>query len=272
MGTEDKDARWANLLFIWGIACIGGILAGVMLLMFADVGLNGAIFLAAILTGIAGLVLQLGLTGDWLNGADTEADARPLKTAPPQAPPPAQPAPPQPAPPQAAAPAPAPAPTEPGHPGPTVTPSAPLPGQADLAGRKGEWRYEGDAPKVSSKAASKSAPAPKSAPEPAADGGDHAGGGTKPEGLSAPREGGADDLKQIKGVGPKLEQLLHSMGYFHFDQIAAWGESEVAWVDENLEGFKGRVSRDEWVAQAQTLAGGGETAFSKKVEKGDVYD
>ncbi len=95
--------------------------------------------------------------------------------------------------------------------------------------------------------------------------------GQKPEGLSEAREGGPDDLKKIKGVGPKLEQLLHELGFYHFDQIAAWGPSEVAWVDENLQGFKGRVSRDAWVAQASALASGGETEFSKRVDDGDVY-
>jgi len=95
--------------------------------------------------------------------------------------------------------------------------------------------------------------------------------GAKPEALAAPRDGGADDLKQIKGVGPKLETLLHKLGFFHFDQIAKWTGEEVAWVDENLEGFKGRVSRDGWVDQARRLAAGKETEFSKKVKKGDVY-
>lgn len=95
--------------------------------------------------------------------------------------------------------------------------------------------------------------------------------GTKPATLTEAREGGADDLKKIKGVGPKLEQLLHRLGFFHFDQIASWTADEVAWVDSNLEGFKGRVSRDNWVEQAKLLAAGGETAFSKKVDKGDVY-
>lgn len=95
---------------------------------------------------------------------------------------------------------------------------------------------------------------------------------TKPETLTAARDGKADDLKRIKGVGPKLEAQLHEMGFYHFDQIAAWTEAEIAWVDENLEGFKGRVSRDDWVAQARLLADGGETEFSKRVEKGGVYD
>jgi predicted flap endonuclease-1-like 5' DNA nuclease len=77
---------------------------------------------------------------------------------------------------------------------------------------------------------------------------------SKPEGLSAPRGGKADDLKQISGVGPTMEKLLHSLGYFHFDQIAAWTPAEVAWVDDNLEGFKGRATRDEWIRQAKQLA------------------
>ncbi|MFP4239335.1 MAG: NADH-quinone oxidoreductase subunit E, partial [Rhodosalinus sp.] len=82
------------------------------------------------------------------------------------------------------------------------------------------------------------------------------GAGTKPALRDAPRAGGADDLKQIKGVGPKLEQLLNRMGIYHFDQIAGWSADEVAWVDANLEGFKGRVTRDDWVAQARALASG----------------
>ncbi len=93
----------------------------------------------------------------------------------------------------------------------------------------------------------------------------------RPEALDGPREGGADDLKMIKGVGPKLEQLLHSLGIYHFDQIAGWGEAEIAWMDDNLKGFRGRVSRDEWVKQAKILAEGGTTEFAQKVKKGDVY-
>ncbi|OWU83662.1 hypothetical protein ATO6_17530 [Oceanicola sp. 22II-s10i] len=95
--------------------------------------------------------------------------------------------------------------------------------------------------------------------------------GLKPEGLAAAREGGADDLKRIKGVGPKLEDLLHELGIFHFDQIAGWTASEVAWMDDNLKGFKGRVTRDDWIAQAKVLAEGGATEFSGRVDKGGVY-
>ena len=95
--------------------------------------------------------------------------------------------------------------------------------------------------------------------------------GTRPAGLDGPRGGQADDLKQIKGIGAKMEQLCNSLGFWHFDQIAAWSRDEVAWVDANLKGFKGRVTRDEWVSQAGILASGGTTEFAKRVEDGGVY-
>ncbi len=120
----------------------------------------------------------------------------------------------------------------------------------------------------------KATPAPKAAQQPAqpeAAPGNLGAPVAKPAALAAPRGGTADDLKAIKGVGPKLEKMLHSLGFFHFDQIATWTDAEVGWVDENLQGFKGRVSRDNWVEQAKLLAEGGETEFSKKVNKGDVY-
>ena len=97
------------------------------------------------------------------------------------------------------------------------------------------------------------------------------GKAARPKMLKAPRKGGGDDLKAIKGVGPALERLLNDMGVWHYDQIAGWTAAELAWVDDNLVRFKGRASRDDWVAQAKILASGGETEFSKKVAKGDVY-
>lgn len=95
--------------------------------------------------------------------------------------------------------------------------------------------------------------------------------GRMPEMLDGPEGGNADDLKEIKGVGPKLEALLNHLGVYHFRQIAGWNAAEIAWVDANLKGFKGRVSRDDWVSQAKILANGGETDFSTRVGKGGVY-
>ncbi|MGB0967851.1 MAG: NADH-quinone oxidoreductase subunit E, partial [Halocynthiibacter sp.] len=92
----------------------------------------------------------------------------------------------------------------------------------------------------------------------------------KPRTMSAPRKAGADDLKQLKGVGPKLETTLNDLGFWHFDQIAKWDAAAVAWVDSRLK-FKGRIERDGWIDQAKALAAGEETEFSARVKKGGVY-
>lgn len=68
-----------------------------------------------------------------------------------------------------------------------------------------------------------------------------------------------DDLKLISGVGPKLEQVLNSLGVWTFSQIADWKPEEAAWVDDYLQ-FGGRVERDGWISQADALAKGGATA------------
>ena len=78
--------------------------------------------------------------------------------------------------------------------------------------------------------------------------------GERPENLlDEAREGGPDDLKKISGVGPKLEQKLHDIGVYHFDQIAAWGPEEIKYMDDRLS-FKGRIERDDWIGQAKTYA------------------
>ncbi|MFQ5437309.1 MAG: NADH-quinone oxidoreductase subunit NuoE [Paracoccaceae bacterium] len=84
-------------------------------------------------------------------------------------------------------------------------------------------------------------------------------GGVKPPSLDAPHGGRADDLKAISGVGPALEKQLNELGIWHFAQVAAWSDAEVAWIDDNLVRFKGRASRENWVEQARKLAIGGET-------------
>ena len=91
----------------------------------------------------------------------------------------------------------------------------------------------------------------------------------KPTGLKAARKGQADDLKKIEGIGPALEKLCNSMGIFHYDQIAAWGDAEIAWMDSNLKGFKGRVTRDKWVAQAKLIGEIGMDAFLIRAKTND---
>lgn len=73
--------------------------------------------------------------------------------------------------------------------------------------------------------------------------------GARPAALDAPKAGGPDKLTRVKGIGPVNEKRLHGLGIYHFEQIAAWGENEIAWVD-NFLSFKGRIKRDDWVGQA----------------------
>ena len=84
----------------------------------------------------------------------------------------------------------------------------------------------------------------------------------RPKGISSPRGGKADKLQRISGVGPKNEKVLHNLGFFHFDQIAAWTPEEIAWVDDHLK-FNGRIRREEWIRQCALLAAGDEAEFSR---------
>jgi large subunit ribosomal protein L21 len=64
---------------------------------------------------------------------------------------------------------------------------------------------------------------------------------------------GADDLKQLSGVGPALEKKLHQAGVTSFAQIAAWTDADVEEFGEKLS-FKGRIEREGWIEQAKELA------------------
>lgn len=70
--------------------------------------------------------------------------------------------------------------------------------------------------------------------------------------LDAPIGGQSDDLKKIKGIGPKLESVLHDNGVYHFSQIAAWNAKSISMMNARLS-FKGRIEREKWVSQAKTL-------------------
>ncbi len=110
------------------------------------------------------------------------------------------------------------------------------------------------------------------APAPTDEGDARAGGEAMPaHGLAAPMGGKADNLQMISGVGPKLEKVLHELGIYHFSQIAAWTEKDIAEVDERLK-FKGRIERDEWVRQARLLAAGRLEDFEREYGTGGLKD
>ncbi len=94
--------------------------------------------------------------------------------------------------------------------------------------------------------------------------------GEKPNMLLAPKNGQADNLKEIKGIGPKIENILNELGIYHFEQIASWTPENAKWID-NFLAFKGRVEREQWISQAEILSKGEATEFSKRVKKDDIY-
>ena len=93
--------------------------------------------------------------------------------------------------------------------------------------------------------------------------------GARPLGLSKPLGGLGDDLKLIKGIGKQNEGVLHGLGIWHFQQIAAWTEEHALWIGSYLA-FPGRIEREEWVAQAKILAKGEITKFAQRVKDGEV--
>ncbi|MDO6416401.1 hypothetical protein Q4F19_18595 [Sphingomonas sp. BIUV-7] len=76
-----------------------------------------------------------------------------------------------------------------------------------------------------------------------------------------------DALTTLKGLGPKAESLLHTLGVTTFEQIAAWDQGDVEAIDAQMGAFKGRIVRDKWVAQARLLANGDTAAFEEQFGK-----
>ncbi len=86
--------------------------------------------------------------------------------------------------------------------------------------------------------------------------------------LQAP-DGKADDLSLISGVGPKLTEKLNQAGVWHFWQVSAMGESDIATVEKGM-GFDGRIKREQWAEQARELMAG--KAPRSKVDRAKAGD
>lgn len=80
-------------------------------------------------------------------------------------------------------------------------------------------------------------------------------------------DGATDDMTRIKGVGPKLAELLSSMGISRYDQIAAWSDADVQEIDAKMGRFSGRIERDDWRTQARYLASGDTAGYEEKFGK-----
>jgi len=92
---------------------------------------------------------------------------------------------------------------------------------------------------------------------------------TPPRPLPAASQGLHNDLKRIRGVGVLIEKRLNAMGITRYEQIANWTSGEIDRVSQVLE-FKGRIEREGWVEQARILVNGGQTEFSRRVDRGEV--
>jgi predicted flap endonuclease-1-like 5' DNA nuclease len=68
-------------------------------------------------------------------------------------------------------------------------------------------------------------------------------------GLTSPH----DDLVRIHGVGPKIADMLESMGITSFRQVARFTPEDVEVLNDALGVFPGRIERDDWMSSAREL-------------------
>ena len=73
-----------------------------------------------------------------------------------------------------------------------------------------------------------------------------------------------DDLTRIKGLGPKIANLLNELGVNRFAQIAEWDDAKIEEIDAKLGRFQGRIRRDAWVDQAKLLSSQDESGFTSR--------
>lgn len=62
-----------------------------------------------------------------------------------------------------------------------------------------------------------------------------------------------DDLKQINGIGPFIEEKLNDLGIYTFEQVSQLDDDLIETLTNAIEFFPGRIERDDWVGQADRL-------------------
>lgn len=139
---------------------------------------------------------------------------------------------------------------------PVVAPPAAgtLAGVGEVVARGAQQEAEAGSP-AELAAESQPAPAPTPAPPPIA------------PASTAEEPPKGDDLRRIKGIGPKLVTTLHALGITRYAQIAGWSDADLDALDTKLGAFAGRPRRDAWVEQAQLLAGGDTVAYEARFGK-----
>lgn len=257
----------------WLAGLAGGVLVAAMLFLVAKHAFLASVLFGAVMAVLLAFFFLWAFCTASAEPVIPSAEARPAREEAAPAPPPIAP-PSPPAPDVAVAPEPGAAPVSAVAPAPEA--SAVAAAVAFAAPERAPEKSAAVKPKAPAKPKEPAAEAPKAAPKPRTGSALDAAlaksrepvAKAGPELLTAPRGGKPDDLKLIKGVGPKLEKLLNEVGVWHFDQVASWKAKDIAIVDEKLDGFKGRVSRDAWVKQAKVLAKGGTAEVSKRAAKG----
>jgi len=76
-----------------------------------------------------------------------------------------------------------------------------------------------------------------------------------------------DDLCIMKGVGPRFAEALHAVGFYNFAQLASLSPVEIERLDGQLGAFRGRITRDRIVEQADYLARDDTDGFEQRFGK-----
>ena len=114
------------------------------------------------------------------------------------------------------------------------------------------------------KAAAPKAAAPKAAAKPVAEKAKAQAAPKAKAAKPAPVSSIPENLELIKGLGPKVNTLLKGLGVTSFAQVASWTAADVSEIDAKLGAFAGRITRDNWIDQAQLLAAGDVAGFEQK--------
>jgi predicted flap endonuclease-1-like 5' DNA nuclease len=202
------------------------------------------------------------------------APVAPVAPAAPKAPPAPAPTPPAPA--AMAPPAPAPAP-----PAPAVQPPAPVPPVpvakapapiAPAAQSQAAATATAAAATVAAAVTAAASAAAAKAPAPAAPVPAPAPAAVAPVAAAPVAAGPAaasDDFTRIRAIDPDLQRRLNALGVTRFTDIAKLSPADVARLSQTL-GLLGRVEQENWIEQAQILASGGDTYYSRRRQRGEI--
>lgn len=140
------------------------------------------------------------------------------------------------------------------------TPHAPAPGEPKIeVAPRAAVEAERFNRAISGQAASGAASAPAAKPQPPP--------APAPAPAAATPAGPGDDLTRIRRIDAPIKKLLNDAGIWKFSELAALSPAN-AWALSEKIGLKGRIELENWVGQAQILATGGETYYSRRMERG----